>query len=307
MSAASLDKIMRAATELGFRPSWSARTLNNSSGGFTGIVVADLYSPALAPISIGASRLLQGVGGEVLLSSASMSEPGADAALESSSIAFLGDLRPSRLLIVGAVADMSMFASLASQVPTVVAGSRDVDIPAIAEVFTDDDIGLDLTIEHLLALGHERIAHIAGIGPVGRARESAYRRSMVAHGLADHMLVEQADFEERAGYRATRALLAAERPPTAVTTAGDLAAIGALAAIAEIDAQVAVVGYGNTAASAFHLVGLTSVDPRNQMIGERAAEVFLSPDSTGAQRLSQIRVAPTLVVRSSSRPFVESV
>lgn len=300
VGADSLEKIMSAATDLGFRPSWSARTLNNSTGGFTGIVVADLYSPALAPISIGASRLIEGAGGDVLLSSASLSEPGADAALESASIAFLGDLRPERLMIVGAVADMSLFATLASRVPTVVAGSRDVDIPAVAEVFTDDEVGLDLAVEHLRSLGHTRIAHIAGIGRVGEARASAYVDAMRAHGLTEDVLIEYADFEERAGYRAMRALLEADQPPTAVVAAGDPAAFGALAASREAGVRVAVVGYGNTPAASFHLADLTSVDPDNQTIGARAAEELLAADSVGA-RLSQIRVLPTLVVRSSSR------
>lgn len=300
VGAHSLEKIMAAATELGFRPSWSARTLNNSDGGFTGIVVADLYSAALAPIVIGASRRFDEAGLEVLLSPASFSEPGADAVLESASIAFLGDLRPARLLIVGAVVDMSALEALAARIPTVVAGARDVGIPGVAEVFTNDDRGLDLSISHLVSEGHRRIAHLAGIGKVGAARAAAYRRAMVGHDLAAEIRVEHSDFEERAGFHAMRRLLAEAEPPTAVTAAGDSAAIGALAAIRAAGAQIAVVGYGNTPAASFHLADLSSVDPGNQTIGARAAEVLLDETTEAGEGSRQMRVEPSLVVRSSS-------
>lgn len=300
VSADSLEKIMAAASELGFRPSWSARTLNNANGGFTGIVVADLYSAALAPIVIGASRRLDEAGHEVLLSSASLSEPGSDAVLEPASIAFLGDLRPAQLLIVGAVLDMSALSAFAARVPTVVAGAHEVDIPSIAEVFTNDEQGLDLSIEHLNSLGHRRIAHLAGIGAVGASRASAYRRAMTASGLTDEIQVEQADFEERAGFQAMRRLLACAKPPTAVTAAGDAAALGAIAAIRDAGAEVAVVGYGNTPTAAFHLADLTSVEPANQSIGARAAEVLLAGQPEPGEPMQQLRVDPTLVVRSSS-------
>lgn len=298
----SLEKIMTAASELGFRPSWSARTLNNPDGGFTGIVLADLYSASLAPIAIGASRRLDEAGHEVLLSSASFSEPGADAVLERASIAFLGDLRPAKLLIVGAVVDMSLLAGLAAGVPTVVAGSRDVDIATIAEVFTDDDVGLDLVIDHLQSRGHRRIAHIAGIGNVGRTRSAAYSKAMTAHALSGEIRIEQADFEERGGYQAMQRLLQSAEPPTAVAAAGDAAAIGALAAIRQEGVDIAVVGYGNTPAAAYRLADLTSVEPRNQVIGARAAEALLAGGGAATGGPQQVRVEPTLVVRSSSRP-----
>lgn len=301
VGAESLEKIMNAASDLGFRPSWSARTLNNADGGFTGIVLADLYSASLAPIAIGASRRLDEAGHEVLLSSASFSEPGADAVLERASIAFLGDLRPAKLLIVGAVVDMSLLAGLAAGVPTVVAGSRDVGISTIAEVFTDDDVGLDLVIAHLLSHGHRRIAHIAGIGNVGRTRGAAYARAMVAHGLGGHIRIEQADFEERGGYQAMQRLLKRAEPPTAVAAAGDAAAIGALAAIRQEGVDVAVVGYGNTPAAAYHVTDLTSIEPHNQVIGARAAEALMTKCDAPANEPQQVRIEPSLIVRSSSR------
>lgn len=298
----SLRRIMEAAGHLGFRPSWSARTLNNSDGGFTGIVVSDLYSPALAPIVIGAHRRLEAAGRRVLLCSASLNQPGADRALENAAIAFLGDLRPQDLLIVGAVRDATVLEPLATFEPTVVAGARGVSIPAAAEVFTDDEAGLSAVIDHLWRLGHSRIAHVSGIGRVGEARAVAYERAMDERGLSEHVRIDRADFEEAAGYAAGRRLLALPHPPTAITTAGDPAALGVLAAVRELGTGTSVVGYGNAPASGYHLAQLTTVDPDNQAIGAAAAEVLLEADPVREAPPRQIRVAPRLVERSTTGP-----
>lgn len=301
VGARSLKRIRDAAAELGFRPSWSARTLNSPNGGFIGILVSDLYSAALAPIVIGAYRRLEQGGHEVLLSVASLSEPGADQTLEEAQIGFLHDLRPASLLIVGAVHDMHSLKPLASRVPTVVAGARDVDLPVAAEVFTDDDAGMDAVVTHLVGLGHRDIAHIAGIGRVGRGRARAYQRAMAAHGLQSLARVEWDDFEEHAGYRAARRLLAADNPPTAITAAGDPAAAGALAAVRRAGADVSVVGYGNAPIADYQLTRLTTVDPDNQSIGATAAEALLAA-GPGDHAHRQIRVRPRLVQRSTTGP-----
>ncbi|AXE37682.1 HTH-type transcriptional repressor PurR [Acidipropionibacterium virtanenii] len=295
---------MSTAEHLGFRPSWSARALNSSDGGFIGIVMSDLYSAALAPIVVGAYRQLRESGHEVLLSTASLSQPGADRTLEEAQVAFIHDLRPSSLLIVGAVRDMRSLGPLAAQVPTVVAGSREVDLPVAAEVFTDDVAGMDDVITHLVGLGHRDIAHIAGIGRVGVARAAAYEKAMARHGLGAHTHVEWGDFEEHAGYRSTREFLASASPPTAITTAGDPAAAGALAAVREAGVDVAVVGYGNAPLAGYGLIQLTTVDPDNQKIGAAAASALLAA-RPGDDAARQIRIRPRLVVRSSagrSRP-----
>lgn len=299
VGAQSLERIMSNADRLGFRPSWSARALNSADGGFIGIVVSDLYSAALAPIVIGAYRQLKASGHEVLLTTASLSEPGADCTLEDAQIAFIHDLRPSSLLIVGAVRDMQSLERLAEQVPTVVAGSRNVDLPVAAEVFTDDDAGMDEVITHLVGLGHRHIAHIAGIGRVGEGRSVAYRSAMTGHGLGGFARVVPGDFEEHAGYLAACELLDSDDPPTAITTAGDPAGVGALAAVRESGADVAVVGYGNAPVANYRLVQLTTVDPDNQKIGASAASALLRAEA-GDDAARQIRISPRLVVRSSA-------
>ncbi|MGO3151030.1 MAG: LacI family DNA-binding transcriptional regulator [Galactobacter sp.] len=300
----SLKRINDAANRMGFAPSWSARTLNGPDGGFVGIVVSDLYSPAFAPMVIGAYRRLKSEGLDVLLSAASLSEPGADRTLEEAPIAFLRGLRPTKMIVIGGVHDMSTLAPLATAVPTVVAGVRDVALDSIAEVFTDDDAGMDLVVEHLTGLGHTRITHLAGIGRVGTARSQAYVQAMNVRGLGHQIHVESADFEEAAGYAAASRVLDAAEPPTAITAAGDPAAIGALAAVRERGALVSVVGYGNAPSSSYRLAQLTTVDPDNQTIGAQAAETLLRAQASHPKQGQHLHVPPRLILRSTTHPVV---
>lgn len=301
VGAQSLKRIREAADDLGYRPNWSARTLNSSDGGFVGIVISDLYSPALAPIVIGAQRHLESAGLNVVIAAASLSEPGTHNTLEEAPIAFLGDLRPSRLLIIGGVRNMESLTPLASRIPTVVAGSRDSGIPAVAEVFTDDESGMDEVIGHLKGLGHRRIAHLAGIGKVGEARKQAYEHAMVKQGLSAETTVELADFEEDSGYEGTRRLLALSVPPTAIVAAGDPAAVGALAAVRESNQSMSIVGYGNVRVANFQLTRLTTVDPNNQYIGAVASDELLKASSAGDGNPRQIRIRPNFVKRATTK------
>jgi DNA-binding LacI/PurR family transcriptional regulator len=161
---------------------------------------------------------------------------------------------------------------------------------------------MDLVVEHLTGLGHTRIAHLAGIGHVGAARSKAYVRAMDVRGLGLQAHVEPADFEEAAGYAAACRLLDTAEPPTAISAAGDPAAIGALAAVRERGAEVSVVGYGNAPSSAYHLVQLTTVDPDNQAIGAQAAETLLRARTGRPKHGQHLHVPPRLILRSTTHP-----
>lgn len=304
----SLETIMRAAEKLDFQPSWSARTLNAHTGGFTGIVIADLYSPAFAPIVAGAYRTLVEAGHEVLLAVASLSPPAGHRSLEDPTIAFLGGLRPESLIIVGSVPDMSSLEPIAKQVPTVVAGARDVSISTNAEIFSDDVSGFEQSIGHLAGLGHKRIAHISGSGKIGSARARAYEKAMAKYGLQEYTRVVQGDFEEPTGYKTAMSLLSCADRPTAITAASDHSALGALGAIRKLGAlEVSVVGYGDAPAASFHLADLTTVRANNEAIGNLAAEGLIESrgDASVAMTPVQVRVSPSLILRTTTGPVAQ--
>ena len=107
-------------------------------------------------------------------------------------------------------------------------------LPHVDLVANDDEHGARLATEHLIALGHRRIAHIAGQGMVGELRRRSFETVMREHGLADTAVVEQGDLTEEGGYRATVRLLSARERPTAVFAFNDIACVGALSAAEEL-------------------------------------------------------------------------
>jgi LacI family transcriptional regulator len=178
-----------------------------------------------------------------------------------------------------------------------------------AYVGSDHEDGVRLALGHLHALGHRRIAHIAGAVNTlaGKERLDAFRREAERLGLdATDELVRQGDFSSASGYRETCALLALQERPTAIVAASDLMALAALQAIRdaglEPGRQVAVVGFDDLEAAALAHPPLTTVRQDRRELGTlaaaRALELIEQPAVTPRDTLLPVE----LVVRASSAP-----
>ncbi|GAA3339262.1 LacI family DNA-binding transcriptional regulator [Curtobacterium pusillum] len=300
-----LERILAAAAELGYRPNRVARSLNGAREDFVGILVADTRNPVLTDVVESARATLADAGRLGLVTSAVLPSPSSGSALDVEVVAMLGDLQPSGLLVVGSVPDMDRVVEMTASARLVIASGRPGSRGGLATVRGDDEVGMRLVVDHLTALGHRRIGHVGGEGgPVAAGRASAFAGAMREHGL-DAGAIAPSDFTERAGHRAASALLDSADPPTAIAAVNDLAAIGVLAAVAErgLSGTVAVTGYDNTYLAALGPIDLTSVDPHNDVIGRRAAELLLAPGHVPASD-DGVLVAPSLAVRGSSTTVV---
>ncbi len=143
-------------------------------------------------------------------------------------------LEADGFILAGTQANSPVIAEIASAVPTVTVGWRDIDLPRVDAVANDDLLGATLATRHLIELGHRRIAHISGrvsgtSNVVPKLRQQGYEDTMQACGLREHIRVEWADFTEDGGYRATVRLLSSPEPPTAIFAVDDLTCVGARA------------------------------------------------------------------------------
>lgn len=300
VSADRRQRVLAAADALGYRPNWLARALAADDGNFVGILVADTHNPLFMEI-VDAARIELAARGQYGLLTSAVLPPreGDPPRLDERILSAFGDLRPRSVLIVGSVPDMPVLSRLAYGVPIVVASAIAENLPMAVSVRSDDAVGMDLVIAHLVERGHRRIAHLGGQGgPVAAERASSYVEAMRRHGLADEICIEPAEFTESSGFRAADALLRSAHPPTAIAAMNDLTAIGAQTAIDERAAatSVALTGYDNTFLAANSRISLTSVNSDNAEIGRRAAHALDEPNAPGRQ----ILVTPTLVVRASS-------
>jgi DNA-binding LacI/PurR family transcriptional regulator len=176
---------------------------------------------------------------------------------------------------------------------------------AVHSVATDDVRGAQLAVDHLLQLGHQRIAHISVAGsPPGRDRRRGYERAMKRAGLT--LTVVPGDFTEEAGYAAATALLRGDAPPTAIVAPNDLAAIGAFNAVEDaglsVPPDVSIVGYDDTALAALRHISLTTVRQPRRALGERAVQVLLDVLDGGEPSTQHVLLDPELVTRSTTGP-----
>jgi DNA-binding LacI/PurR family transcriptional regulator len=187
--------------------------------------------------------------------------------------------------------------------PAVVVG------PALGEGFwpavgVDDAPGIAAAVEHLIELGHTRIAHVAGPAAMvhGASRRAAWSSTLQAAGLAPGPCVET-DFSAEEGAAATRELLDLAQPPTAIVYANDLMAIAGLAvAVArgvDVPSRLSIIGYEDTELAAHVQPPLTTVGTDVIGWGRAAARRLLDliEDRSPTEVALEL---PRLVVRGST-------
>src|SRR5581483_2419325 len=261
-------RVEAAARELGYAADPAARALVTHQTRAVGVVVGDnaghrdlsliFFGKVLASIS----RRLAGADHEaVLLQVEDLAARPIDAAI-----------------VIGVDDDEPLVTDLAQRLPLVGVDVRLVG-PRTAFVGSDHAAGVRLALAHLHAVGHRRVAHIAGAANTiaGRERLRTFEREAGAlHLDVQAAYVRRGDFSSSSGYREACALLALDEPPTAILAASDLMALAVLQAVWDSGRvpgrDVAVVGFDDLEAAALAHPPLTTIRQDRQELGVRAAE-----------------------------------
>ncbi|MFC0038338.1 LacI family DNA-binding transcriptional regulator [Actinomadura rayongensis] len=294
------EAVLQAARELGYRPNAVARSLVEGRTRLIGAIVADLHNPFFAEFLDGLQESLHGDGLRMLVGSGRW-----DPLFEAEAVEAFLEMRVDGLVLLSVVPDS--LSDAAASVPVVVVGERDVH--GVDIVVDDDELGAALAVDHLVELGHRRIAHIEGVrSTTARYRRSGYEKAMRRHGLDGLIRVVPGDFTEDGGYRAALALLGGDPAtrPTAIFAPNDLVATGALSAADElglgVPRDVSIVGYDNTHLAAIRHISLTSVDQPRKDMGRVAAELLTARIGDPSRPARQNLVVPHLVVRATTGP-----
>ncbi|RBQ17842.1 LacI family transcriptional regulator [Spongiactinospora rosea] len=294
--------VLQAARELGYRPNAVARSLVEGRTHLVGALVADLHNPFYAEFLDGLQESLHGEGLRLLIGNSQWEPTLEDEAVE----AFL-ELRVDGLVLLGIAPVSATLIEATSYTPTVVVGERHTELDGVDIVVDDDELGARLAVDHLVELGHRKIAHIEGArSSAARFRCEGYLVAMRRHALAPYIMVEHGDFTEESGRSAAHALLSRDPRPTAIFAVNDMAALGVLTAASELGLRVpedlSVVGYDNSHLSGVQHISLTTVDQPRRAMG-RSAAALLSDRIGDPGKVSRMRqVTPKLVVRRSAGP-----
>jgi DNA-binding LacI/PurR family transcriptional regulator len=178
--------------------------------------------------------------------------------------------------------------------------------PRHSWVDVDGAAGVAAAVEHLVALGHRRIAFLGwpeGSG-VGDDRFSGWRRTVEAHRLPAKGLVVRAEDGLGSGEVLTERLLDRVVPPTAIVCVSDVMALGALRALDDRGLRpgvdVAVTGFDDSPLATVVRPGLTSVRQPLEAVAEKVIELLLDHLDGSRSRPAEVLLAPALVVRASS-------
>lgn len=182
--------------------------------------------------------------------------------------------------------------------------------PGIPSVGATNWAGGLSAVEHLIALGHERIAVIGGPNDVqcSRARVDGYRAAMGGAGLPiPDGYVRDGDFLSGSGYRETMALLDLPEPPTAMFVCSDQMALGAYEALYErgrrVPDDMSIIGFDDLTEAKWAIPPLTTVrQPLTEMAG-MATRMLLSLIAGEEVETPRVELSTPLVVRSSTRPM----
>lgn len=297
-------RVLQYAQDLGYQPNELARSLVGKSTQTIAVIVPDITNPFFPELIKGIETVAGAREYLVLLCDS------ADDPIKAwTDLAALRRKQVDGIILAGVRLDGNRLAAVTSGLP-VVTVDREVQLPGASVVQSDHRKGAAMATQHLLDLGHRRVAHITGTPglDVAEARRAGYAEVLELAGVGlDEALVMPGGFLEEDGYQAANELIRRNVDFTAVFAANDLSAIGALAAFEEqglrVPSDVSVVGFDDIHLASYIRPRLTTVRQHICQLGARATEILIDQlwnDDPAEARHETLPV--DLVVRDSTAP-----
>ena len=306
VSPRTRTRVEEAMLELGFVRNESARQLRAGKSRVLAYVMLDANNPFFNDVARGIEDVA-----EVKSLSVFVCNSDQQVSRELSYLSLLEQQRVEGVLITPIDPEAQSLDDLSRRGTHVVIVDRTRSGNTHCSVAVDDTLGGRLAVEHLLDLGHERIAFVGGperIGQVRDRRDGARLALEDAGHPADNLVVVRTEAltvaEGRdAGARITG--MSRRSRPTAAFCANDLLALGLLqqcvALGIKVPEQLAIVGYDDIEFAAAAAVPLTSVSQPRRELGRRAAELLLDEGTNSKHQHQQVVFTPELVARASTR------
>jgi LacI family transcriptional regulator len=293
-------RILAAAAKFNYRPNFVARSLRKQQTFTIGVLVPEVSEGYAALVLAGIEDYLLQAGYFYFV----VSHRHNTHRLEQYPRLFM------ERLVEGIIAVDTTELPFVPNVPiTVVSGHK--RSPGITNVVLDHRRAASLALEHLLQLGHRRIAFIKGqpFSSDTDTRWSSIREAARKLGVAiDPDLVTQLQADSptpEPGYDVTKSLLAKHAHFTAMFAFNDISAIGAIRALLDsgikVPSEVSVIGFDDIQNAAFQNPRLTTIRQPLRLMGQLAAETLLKR-IRGGEYPKIVAVEPELIVRESTAP-----
>ena len=300
-SAKTVEKVKKAAAELGYRPNVLARAMVSGKSRIIGLVVAYLENQFYPDVLEKLSTALQERGYHVLIFMTSQTAGNIDSVVEE-----ILDYQVDGII----AASVAMSSDLtercrAAGVPMVLF-NRSQDDPRMSAVTSDNIAGGRKVAEFLIAGGHRKIGYIAGWegASTQRDREEGFMQGLRAAGIPLHSR-EVGNFKMDEAREATLRMFETD-PPDAVFVANDHMALAVMDTVRfdlglKVPEDVSVVGYDDVPTAAWPAYNLTTVrQPANRMVAE-TVDILLAKINDVETIPRKVEIDGPLCIRGSAR------
>jgi DNA-binding LacI/PurR family transcriptional regulator len=306
VSAATKTRIKLVAQQMGYVPDSTAQGLRTRTTKLFGLVISSTTNPIFARIVFAIEERAHELGYDILLAHTQNIPEREEACIRK----FLS--RRVDGLFISPVYRMEPEARiyrdlLVRQLPVVLLGSPAPFCSGFVSVQIEELVGSYTMTQHLLKLGHKRIAFLTGpiAAPWAHERFEGYRRALREAGTdVDDRLVFQAGSTMEDGAKAALQLVNEACDATAVQAVNDLVAIGCASTLftqgVRIPADISIAGFGNVLTAEHYRVPLTTIRQPKFRLGTAAVEAMMQ--LLRGQRPEPKRLPAELLVRESTAP-----
>jgi LacI family transcriptional regulator, repressor for deo operon, udp, cdd, tsx, nupC, and nupG len=300
VSKETRQKVLEVIKELNYQPHMIARQFRTKETKTILVVVPDITKAFFSEVLRGIEHTALQNGYQVILGDTEN-----DIEREREYINLLLKKQVDGMVLLTARVDKKSLEEISNQFPVVLACEymNGLNIPTVS---IDNISSARKVTEHLIQLGHTKVAHITG--PINvvlsRDRLRGYQQAMLKHDLIlDSAFIQEGDFSFESGYNQMLKLMALETIPTAIFVFNDEMAIGAIAAVKDsglkVPEDIAVVGFDNVKMSSVYEPRITTIEQPKYKIGKKAMDLLLKLMSGEALQKTKFVLKDELIVRES--------
>ena len=295
------QRVILSAQELHYTPNQAARSLTRSETKTIGLILPGLFGEYFSEVLRGMDRIASAEDFDIMISGSKS----IGTKFEKSIRAMSG--RVDGLIIMSPIIKSSLLREMIPvRMPAVLLNANEEN-SMFDTVNVNNSEGAFVSVNHLIRLGHKRIALISGVEESydSQLRRAGYRKAMMSNGLGQFIIEVNGSFTRMSGRVAAEELMSLQERPTAIFAANDAMAIGAMDAVQErglrIPDDLAMVGFDDIPMSQYSNPKLTTIRIALEQFGETAMRrILFAVREKGTLELQHTVLGFELVVRASS-------
>lgn len=299
-------RVWQAVKQLNYFPNTHARTLVSGRSRLLGIIVENITNPFFPELIQSFEEIAVAHGYEILVSSSN-----SDPAVLTACVRRMLERKVDGVAVMTFGEEEPVLDQLTYRNVPIVLAEFKLDDPKASTILLDYSTGIHAAVNHLVKLGHRKIAFLAGPHKLHSAltRESDYRAAMKAAGLTiQKKWIVECDHTLKGGVAGYNQLQALGSRPTAIVCSNDMIAIGVLRAAymegLHVPQDLSVIGLDDVDFAEFTLPPLTTIRLSRADLARAAFEALRqqAEDAGSATKQREFLVSTSLVIRESTAP-----